>query len=218
MNAHDVADYLQQHPEFFEQYADLFATITLPHPHGGRAISLSERQMMTLRERHKALEMKLAEMIRFGQENDALADRLARWTRHLLLQADPQALPTTLTTALADTFNVPHVILRIWEPGAAIAQQMVCDPVPPGLVNYANQLQTPYCGRPLEANSGAAALIDGVVASLAIIALRRQGAGNAFGMLVLASPDPQRFHANMGTAFLDRIGDTASAALTRLLA
>lgn len=218
MNAQEVADYLQKNPQFFEQYADMLAAMTIPHPHGGRAISLTERQMMTLRERHKALEMKLADMIRFGQENDALAERLARWTRLLLLQDDAQRLPDTLTAALADTFAVPHVVLRIWEPADAAAMLTCCEPVPPGLVNYANQLQTPYCGKPTEANSGAAALIDATVASLAIVALRRPGAGDAFGILVLASPDVQRFHANMGTDFLDRIGATASAALTRLLA
>ena len=35
-------------------------------------------------------------------------------------------------------------------------------------------------------------------------------------MLVLASPDAQRFHSGMGTDFLARIGDLASAALSRL--
>ena len=36
-------------------------------------------------------------------------------------------------------------------------------------------------------------------------------------MLVLASPDPTRFSADMGTEFLMRIGDIASASLSRLL-
>jgi uncharacterized protein YigA (DUF484 family) len=38
----------------------------------------------------------------------------------------------------------------------------------------------------------------------------------AFGMLVLASPDPQRFSSGMGTDFLERIAELASAALARL--
>jgi uncharacterized protein YigA (DUF484 family) len=36
------------------------------------------------------------------------------------------------------------------------------------------------------------------------------------GLLVLASPDPQRFHPSMGTDLLTRMGELASAALTRL--
>ena len=38
----------------------------------------------------------------------------------------------------------------------------------------------------------------------------------AFGLLVLASPDAQRFNASMGTDFLERIGEIGSAALSRL--
>ncbi|NBW53929.1 MAG: DUF484 family protein, partial [Betaproteobacteria bacterium] len=36
------------------------------------------------------------------------------------------------------------------------------------------------------------------------------------GLLVLASPDPQRFHSSMGTDLLSRISELASAALSRL--
>lgn len=217
MNAHDVADYLQQHPEFFEQYAELFASVTIPHPHGGRAISLTERQMMTLRERHKALELRLAELIRFGQENDALAERLARWTRVLLLHRETHTLPEALTGALADTFAVPHVVLRIWEASPEFAQLPCMGAVPPGLINYVNQLQNPYVGKPLEANSGAVALVQAQVGSMAVVALRRPDATEAFGLLVLASPDAQRFHGGMGTEILTRIGDLAGAALLRLV-
>jgi uncharacterized protein YigA (DUF484 family) len=38
----------------------------------------------------------------------------------------------------------------------------------------------------------------------------------AIGLLVLASPDSQRYHAGMGTEFLDSLSALASAALQRL--
>ena len=38
----------------------------------------------------------------------------------------------------------------------------------------------------------------------------------AVGLLVLGSPDPQRFDATMGTEFLTRLAELASAALMRL--
>ena len=53
--------------------------------------------------------------------------------------------------------------------------------------------------------------------SLALIPLRSEHGGSglapAFGLLVLGSPDAHRFHSGMGTDFLSRIGDLASAAL-----
>ena len=51
MDASAVADYLKQNPEFFEDYADVIAEIFVPHPHGGHAIPIAERQIVTLREK-----------------------------------------------------------------------------------------------------------------------------------------------------------------------
>jgi len=217
MTAHEVADYLQRHPEFFEQYADLFASVTIPHPHGGRAISLTERQMITLRERHRALELKLADMVRYSQENEAIAEKLQRWTRSMLLQRNARSLPDNLMASLTEIFNIPYVGLRVWEASDDYADLPCTQPVPVGLINYANQLLTPYCGMPLEANSSALALVEAPIESMALMALRRDGAADAFGLLVFGAPDTQRFHAGMGTDFLTRIGESASASLTRLL-
>ena len=85
---HDIANYLANTPGFFERHAELLATIQLTSPHGQRAVSLQERQMEMLREKIKGLEHKIVEMIRNGQDNVAIADRLHRWTRALMLTAD----------------------------------------------------------------------------------------------------------------------------------
>jgi uncharacterized protein YigA (DUF484 family) len=56
MKPEEVAKYLKEHPEFFENHAEALAEITIPHPHGGRAIPISERQTLTLREKNRQLE------------------------------------------------------------------------------------------------------------------------------------------------------------------
>src|SRR3982750_2954757 len=89
----DIAEYLANTPGFFERHAELLASVQLTSPHGQRAVSLQERQMEMLRERIKGLERKIVEMIRNGQENVAIADRLHRWTRTLLLSVEAAALP-----------------------------------------------------------------------------------------------------------------------------
>lgn len=240
MNAQDVADYLQQHPEFFDEHAALFSTLTVPHPHGGRAIPLAERQMITLRDKNRGLELKVAELLRFGQENDAIADRLARWTRMLLLQRSVRLLPETLTGSLEEIFSVPQVALSLWEASDEFAEVARARDASPELVEYVAALAAPYCGAPLleaalalplfhphragpdEDGSETAATVPAApesaqVRSLALIPLRRGAAPAAFGVLALGSADPRRFHDGMGTDFLARIGETSSAALTRLL-
>lgn len=148
MNAQDVADYLQQHPEFFDEHATLFATLSVPHPHGGRAIPLAERQMIALRDKNRVLELKVAELMRYGQENDAISERLARWTRMLLLQRSPRLLPETLTGSLEEIFSVPHVALTLWEASDEFAEPSRTADAPPELVAYVEGLHQPYCGTP----------------------------------------------------------------------
>ena len=48
-----VANYLKQNPEFFEEHADIRRDL-IPHPHGGRAIPITERQILTLREKNSS--------------------------------------------------------------------------------------------------------------------------------------------------------------------
>ncbi len=240
MNAQDVADYLQQHPEFFDEHATLFSTLTVPHPHGGRAIPLAERQMMTLREKNRDLELKVAELLCFGQENDAIAERLARWTRMLLLQRSLRLLPETLTGSLEEIFSVPQVALALWEAADEFTEVARASDASAELIEYVGALAAPYCGMPLLAAAHALPLFraqatarddgtaDGAastpatqdvsdVRSIALIPLRRGAAPAVFGVLALGSADPRRFHDAMGTDFLSRIGETSSAALTRLL-
>jgi len=110
----DIAGYLANTPGFFERHADLLASVQLTSPHGTRAVSLQERQMEMLRERIKGLERKIMEMIRFGQDNMAIADRLHRWTRVAMLVRDPALLAPTMLRELQHQFMIPQAAVRIW--------------------------------------------------------------------------------------------------------
>ncbi len=214
----DISNYLLNTPGFFERHAELLASVQLTSPHGQRAVSLQERQMEMLRERIKGLEHKIIEMIRNGQDNVAIADRLHQWTTRLLLTGDAAELPQVLLDDLRQRFQIPQATLRLWGVGEAYAMLPAAQPVSDDLKAFATSLSLPYCG----ANSGfeASAWFDegAGVMSMAMVPLRREGATEAFGLLVLGSPDPTRYAAQMGTEFLSRIGEVASAGLSRLLA
>ena len=74
----DIAQFLVNTPDFFERHAPLLASVQLTSPHGQRAVSLQERQAEMLREKIRHLELKMAEMLRHGQENVVIAQRLQR--------------------------------------------------------------------------------------------------------------------------------------------
>jgi uncharacterized protein len=213
----DIANYLANTPGFFERQAELLSSIQLTSPHGQRAVSLQERQMEMLRERIKGLERKIVEMLRHGQENLAIADRLQRWTRALFLTAQPGELPTVVVDVLCHEFMIPQAAIRLWGADAPFAGAPFAQAVSDDARSFAGSLALPYCG----VNAGFEAvswLADpGSVQSLAMIPLRNGPNDGAFGLLVLGSPDPTRYAADMGTEFLQRIGELSSAALSRLL-
>lgn len=215
----DIANYLANTPDFFARHAELLATVQLTSPHGNRAVSLQERQAEMLREKIKVLEMRLMEMVRHGSENMLISDRLQRWARALLLVRQASDLPAAILDELRGQFMVPQVALKVWGVGASHAAQAFAQGVSEDARSLASSLTQPYCG--VNAGFEAVGWLEDpqAVASLAMIPLREgpiQSTAPAFGLLVLASPDPQRFASGMGTDFLERIAELASAALSRL--
>jgi uncharacterized protein YigA (DUF484 family) len=217
MNAEDVVRYLQDHPGFFEDYAEALAQIYIPHPHGGRAIPIAERQILTLREKSKMLEGKLAELIQFGEENDAIGEKMQRLCLALIAPGDMQGLLRALYYNLGEDFAVPHALVRIWRAGAAVGEGAEFAPVSDEVRQYAAAMEHPFCGPSghVEIASwfGEAA---SQVRSVACMPLRDPGKA-CFGMLVLASEDILRFYPEMGTLYLERLGELTSAALLRYL-
>ena len=215
----DIANYLANTPDFFERHAQLLAAVQLTSPHGNRAVSLQERQAEMLREKIKALEHRVMDMVRNGSENMIIADRLHRWARTVFLVQSGRALPATIATELAQQFMIPQVAIKVWGVDAKYGKEPFADGVSDDAKSFASSLTQPYCG----VNSGFEAvnwLVDPATAlSVALIPLREGAVDSispAFGMLVLASPDPQRFASGMGTDFLERIAELSSAALSRL--
>jgi len=207
----DVAHFLKANPDFFHEHAQIFAELRVPHPHEARAISLGERQILTLRSRCKELEWKLAGLLHNASGNERISQQLMQWCCDMLAENDAQAMPALIVERLQGIFELPAVILRLWDKeGPAPYVQDVGDAVK----HYTGSLATPYCG-PVE-GSPAAEWLDSSAQSLACIALRPEGGINAFGMLVLGSEDASRFTTDMGTDYLATIGRLASAGLQRL--
>jgi len=184
-------------------------------------VSLQERQMEILREKNKGLELKLADLVRHGHDNDRTQQRMHAWQLRLLAEVDSHALPYAVQDGLRQVFDVPAVALRLWDVGQAYAHIEVAQGASDDLRLFAEGLRAPYCGP----NSGfeAAGLLERAdIASLAMVTLRaparvgEEGTGPTFGLLVLGSPDARRFHEGMGTAYLGQIGEVAGAALNRL--
>jgi uncharacterized protein YigA (DUF484 family) len=214
MTAEEVAQFFRSHPQFFDQHPELLESIYVPHPYGGRAIPLSERQILSLRDKVKLLEAKLGELLKFGEANDALSEKVHRLAAGLLGARDFAAAAQALQFHLREDFSVPHVALRIWGrvlPAGAPEAAPVADELRARVEAMGAPLCGPAAGSPFLPWFGDA---EEHVRSLALVPL---GQTRAVGLLALGSEDAQRFYAEMGTLYLRRIGELTAAALAARL-
>lgn len=206
MKAEDIANYLQNNPGFFEAYSQMLSEITIPHPYGGRTVSLSERQLITLRERVKELEKKLHELLEYAKENDALQNKLHLFTVALFNAHDLPGLQNTALRNLREIFAVPHAAIHLWKE----------QPPSVEVLAFADEHLLPVCVHHAVFDTaqwfGEAAPH---LRSFAYLPLRANN--ESIGMLIIASEDAQRFYPEMGTIFLQRIADIVAAALSQHL-
>ena len=216
----DIANFLANTPDFFERHAELLATVQLSSGHGSRAVSLQERQAGMLREKIKGLETRVVDMIRHGNDNEAIAGRLQRWTQRMLQVSQACDVPGAIVQGLLDDLHIPQAAIKVWNTPAALAAEAFTHGVSEDIRTFTASLSAPYCG----INAGFEAvgwLADGpLVQSLALIPLLSPvgAALPVSGLLILASPNAERFQAGMGVDFLVQLGLLASASLARLQA
>ena len=214
MNADDLARFLRANPQFFEHHPELLESIQVPHPYGGRAIPLAERQTVALREKARSLEGRLAELLENGAQNDAISEKVHRLAVAMVGARDFPALARSLYFHLREDFAVPHVALRVW--GKAVPVDFdEARPVSDAQREQAAIMGAPQCG-PAQGNAFVSWFGDAAehIRSLALVPL---GQTSVFGLLAMASEDAKRFYPDMGTLYLRRIGELCAAGVSARL-
>jgi uncharacterized protein len=210
-----VAQYLADHPHFFDEYAGLLGEVRLASAVTGKTVSLQERQMEVMRDKYRTLELRMAELVRLAQENAEIANRFHAWNQALLNARGSDSLPRTLVDALVAQFNVPQATLRLWNVASEQAAAWFTDGVSDDTRIFAGSLRSPYCGP--NKDFEAVRWLDDSASMRSVVIMPLRSGDTTFGLLILGSPDANRFSSQMGTDFLVHISETASAALAPLL-
>ncbi|CAN0472546.1 unnamed protein product, partial [Phaeothamnion confervicola] len=178
------------------------------------AIPIAERQIITLREKNKLLESKLRELVEFGEENDAIGERVQRTALAVMKPQQLEELLGVIYYNLKEDFSVPHVAVRLWSDWdhPPIAE---FKPASAEVQAFAGSLDQPYCSHQAMFETaewfGEA---GGLLKSYAYVPMRSD---RVFGLLALASEDTQRFYPGMGTLYLKRLGELISTSLARFV-
>jgi hypothetical protein len=215
-----VVEHLTAHPEFFERHPGVLARLRLPHQRGTAAVSLVERQMLVLRERHATLEHKLHELIDNGRANDTIAERMHRLTRRLIRARDAEAVLAAVETSLREDFGASRSVTVLTDPayvplaGRPGSHLRVVPRGSPELKAFETFFES---GRPRSGqirDSQREYLFGADAPQLGSAALIPLGERAALGVLAVGSHDTERFLPTMSTDFLVRIGELVTEALT----
>jgi uncharacterized protein len=212
-----IAGYLQRHPEFFERHQGVLARLRLPHARGGSTISLVERQIEVLREKLGALEGKLAELLRVARANDAISERLHRFTRRLLRAVPRAEAIARIEAGLREDFDAFHAALLLIgeqpDPAApSFVRTVRADD--PSLKSFESLFASgkPRCGQARDSQREFLFGPEGLqMASVALVPLGQKG---SVGLLALGSADRDRFHPGMSTEFLAHMAELIADSLT----
>lgn len=226
-DADTVAAYLQENPDFFIGRDDLIENITVPHE-TGKAISLLERQLTILRVRNEQYQEQIRHLMDTASANDVLFEKTRILILSLLKCTDLESLSTTLNEELGKLFdsieshlffisdimivgagtNPEKVKMKSWTE----AQQI--------LGEFFEKKRT-HCGR-LNIDQAQYFFPDRAetIASAAIVPIHihpEQDAMPSLPVLVTGSTNPDYFHSNQDTLFLDFIGEVLAVLLGRIL-
>lgn len=215
-----VADYLADHPEFFERHAALLEQLRLPHHAGRTTVSLVERQVSVLQDKNRALERRLRELVDVARLNSKLSDKVHALALRLLQAGDRPAVLAALEAGLREDFGANQAVVVLLHNSSEIVPASKtrflrsADRSDPALQAFATFIQQsrPRCGRIRDVQREF--LFPADAAGIASVAMVPLGRKCEVGILAIGSSDSNRFNPTMSTDFLARIGDLTSAALS----
>lgn len=221
MKESDVAQYLNENPNFFNRHLDVLEALTIPHPINGDAISLLERQVMLLRKTASEHQSEFKRLVEVARENEAI---MIKSRRLILAGLESDSLDEFLSLMddiLRNEFGIAfnEFVLFSNEPHSSNVRTSSVDDAEPVLKEILLSAGC-YSGALTVAES--CYLFGDVsdkVISAAVLPLvsRINGDVRYLGVLALGSNTLERFSKDKGDLFLSYLSELLSAILLRLI-
>lgn len=211
----EVADYLEQHPDFFTGKDDLLLKLTLPHRRG-EAVSLVERQIALLREGNVDYRHRLACLSETAKDNERLFERMRKLVLMLLESRDLEQLLETIADSLSHEFNIElHSLILFSEKPMNLPVRIEHLDVATRALGKLLEKSKPECGQFEDEELGFLfPEQEKGIGSVAVIPLIYSlNEPQQLGVLALASKDPEHFQEGVGSLFTGYIGDVLSRML-----
>ncbi len=213
-----VIDYLQKNPGVLESYPEVFTALSIPH-HGGDVASLVERQLKILRAENATLKKNLAELVSIARENEELNQRFHRLATELISANQLHDVLAMVQDQVQTFFYTDYVLFKFLPEITDKKKRLsahyldkksgIVETIRPWLEH-----RKPVCGQLDDHISRELFGVDINVESCALVPLYHTG---ELGLLCLGSVSKERFNRDMGTIFLEQLGELVSTRIQGLL-
>lgn len=215
LNEQQVVDYLNNHSEFFLRHASLLSELEIPHESGG-VVSLVERQVSVLREKNQYFEEKLQDMVDAVHENQRLHISLLRLAINLFDADSLDDILGVVDDELRHKLGADFVYFRLHNETLLVNDTQghtyvtKSDKVLQMFSVLINKTRI-QCGDFTGEQINALFMRDAPdVMSAAIVPISVPG---IYGVIALGSCDERRYHAGMGTEFLNSLSELIGSAM-----
>jgi len=205
-----IVNFLSTNPDFFDRHPELLQQLEISHQKG-ESVSLIERQVKILRKEIERYQKQIKELASVSHDNEQLNKRLHKLTLTLITTIDFDETLNVIQDKLHEDFDADAVELHLF----SVAESE--GTTNPDLDGFRELMDSgiPTCGslkkKQLKELFGPQAED---INSTALIPIRSEG---VLGVLAIGSQDKNRFHPDMGTEYLGRLGEIISKALEVVL-
>jgi len=212
-----VRQFLRDNPAFLDDNPDILESLSLPH-NSGKAVSLVERQVGVMRDRHKEMRNRLDNMLATAHDNDLLFEKTKRLVLNLLDAKNLPAMVETIYDSLGKDFEIDFYSLTLLGDEKSLPRTM------------ARVASVEKAGEQVGTLIGSNRAVCGVlrveemtflfgekglqVGSVAAVPLRYN---NLYGILAIGNADPNFYKSSMGTLFLSYIAEVLNRILPKHL-
>ncbi len=213
MTAESVADYLAEHPHFFNDRDHLLQSMQFSQ-HGSGTVSLVERQMALLRDRNSSIRARLDEVLEAASRNNEIFDKCRRLVLDLIGSEQPEQFFGALERSFTQDFECTAYSLIVFDETPRQINHFTSVVPESSAVEYVGALMRasePTLGilRPTEQDFLFRHGSDRV-ASAAVLAVRSD---HLIALLAIGSDSTNYFKPTLGTLFIGFVADILAVLL-----
>jgi len=230
MNKDQIAIYLNDHPEFFNDYPELLKKIKsiddgdLPLEPAG-TLSLADRIIKRAHQDKKHLESKLDWFVEISQTNEKIQEHLFEIERSILTSSNLDQLVSQLREEITSRFEIPHVAIYLVDGGDHFIESKLKEKYGDSLnsaLRFVNQEtitrwfeggKVPILKAEVKEGSEWFAGFERreAIKSEALTPILVRDA--VAGAIVLGSAKPSHFHPGLRSEFLERMAEKMTIAI-----